>query len=270
MKFPKSEETALLDPNEKESSRDQKLFPLLASGRALRLFWAFLVLMRILAPGSALPASDHIEEQLYREIGGFAQTTLGEARSALPVADRAYLLFLSAVYGHNTRAREEAEALYRGLGQPAGEAFLGSLQILKARDLGEKGILRGWVYSFKRLSSVRTGIDLLDRTRKKYPDDLEVRIVRANTYLELPAPFGKFAEGFSDMKTLLQWLDAGKVEIPNEEPFFRDRAAIYYQAGRYFLKDGQSERATRFFSMSNEASPDSPFGRASRRRLRER
>ncbi len=222
-------------------------------------------LLRVLPIGSGEAfASDEIEEALSSEIG---HVTKVKFREDFPQKDHAYLYFLIAVYQHDIRAREKAEEIYRRLNTPGSRAFLGSIEILKARDVAAGEIFKGMIHLFTRFGSVQRGTEQLDREVREHPDDLDVRIVRAITYLELPSVFGKFRDGFQDMKTILQWLKEGKAKVPDEEELFRDRTSIYYYAGRYFLKMGQADQAKEMFRKSSESSRRSPFAIAAKRRL---
>ncbi|MBI1822597.1 MAG: hypothetical protein HYR80_00545 [Nitrospirae bacterium] len=120
---------------------------------------------------------------------------------------------------------------------------------------------------FKKQRYVQDGIEKIERTATDNPANLDVRIVRAITYLELPSLFRKFNVGLEDIKTLINWVQEGKVSVPNRETFFRDKSSIYYYAGRYFLKVNQIGQAKEMFIKSSESSAQSPFAMASRKRL---
>jgi len=209
-------------------------------------------------------ASDEIEETLSHEIGSFAESKL---KDHLSRENMAYLYFLVAVYKHDSFAGENAEKIYRELNTPEALAFLGSIEILKARDLGNVGIFKGLVNIFKRWRYIKSGTEKLDRAVGENPDNLDIRIVRSITYLELPVSFGKFGDGLRDMKVILEWLKEGKVKVQEEEEFFRDKSSLYYYAGRYFLGNGQPDNAKEMFLKSAESSAHSPFSLAAKKRL---
>ncbi|HZR45316.1 MAG TPA: hypothetical protein VFA47_01335 [Candidatus Manganitrophaceae bacterium] len=202
---------------------------------------------------------DQIEASLSDAVGAAVESRWSDARSE---RDRAYAYFLLAVYKHDSGARERAEALYEKLNTPEGEAFLASIEMLKARD-GAGGFFQ----LFKKKRMVQRGIEKLDADVDAHPDDPKVRIVRAITYLGLPAFFGKFEAGLSDMEILLHRLETGNISVPETEPFFRDRVSLYYYAGRYFLRKDEKKKAKEMFSLAIESAPDNPFVVASKKRL---
>jgi len=202
---------------------------------------------------------DEIEASLSDAVGAAVESRLGDARSQ---RDEAYAYFLLAVYKHDSGARQKAEALYEKLNTAEGEAFLGSIEMLKARD-GAGGFFQ----MFKKKKMVQRGIDRLDADVDAHPNDLKVRIVRAITYLGLPALFGKFEDGLADIETILRGMREGKVSVPQEEPFFRDRVSLYYYAGRYYLRKDEKKKAKEMFSMAGESAPANPFAVASKKRL---
>ncbi len=227
---------------------------------------AILFSILFLFPGwrAEAVASDEIEDTLSHDIGSFAESKL---KDHLSRENTAYLYFLVAVYKHDSFAGEKAEKIYMELNTPEALAFLGSIEILKARDLGNVGVFRGLVNIFKRWRYVKSGTEKLDRAVGENPDNLDIRIVRSITYLELPASFGKFGDGLRDMKVILEWLKEGTVKVQDEEEFFRDKSSLYYYAGKYFLGNGQPNNAKEMFLKSAESSAHSPFSLAAKRRL---
>jgi hypothetical protein len=220
------------------------------------MLWCMLALF--VSEYAAASQSD-VEKTLAEEVSTLAEAELG---TDLSQRDKAYVYFLLAVYRRDARSREKAQDVYRTLGTPASRAFLGSIEMLKARDAESVGFLGGLISPFKRFKEVWKGIDQLDAAVREHSDNLDVRVVRMITYLELPAFFGKFRDGFEDMMTILRWIKEEKVRIPEEEKLLRDQSSVYYYAGRYFLKSGQSERAREMFLKSTKASSRSPFSRA--------
>lgn len=202
---------------------------------------------------------DRIEAALSDEVGGRVAPRLGEVLSE---EDRAYGYFLLAVYRHDPAARDKAEEIYARLNTPDSRAFLGSIGLLKARDS------KGGLFSLlKRKRLAQKGIDKLDAAAEADPDDPKVRIVRAISYLGLPALFGKFEEGFTDIKKVLRQIDEGTLSVPEEEPFFRDRASLYYYAGRYYLRKGEKEKAKDLFSKASGSTFHTPFAAAAKKRM---
>src|ERR1700675_4597178 len=114
-------------------------------------------------------APDDIEETLSQNIGSFAESGL---KGNLSQENRGYLYFLVAVYKHDSSAGEKAEKIYMELNTPEALAFLGSIDILKARDLGNGGVFKGLVNIFKRWRYVKSGTEKLDRAVGENPDNL--------------------------------------------------------------------------------------------------
>jgi tetratricopeptide (TPR) repeat protein len=202
---------------------------------------------------------DEIEAALSAAVGAAVESRLSDALSE---ENQAYAYFLLAVYRHDSGAREKSEALYERLHTAESGAFLGSIEMLKARD-GSGGFFK----LLKKKKMVERGIEKLDADVEAYPDDPKVRIVRAITYLGLPAFFGKFEAGFSDIELILREMEAGTISVPREEPFFRDRISLYYYAGRYFLRKDETKKAREMFSRAAESAPDNPFAAAAKKRL---
>jgi len=223
------------------------------------------LVLALASPGRVW-ADDAIEQALAVEIDHLVDA-LTTQQDDLPPRDQAYLSFLEAVYGHAPSARERAEERYQRLVLPESQAFLGSLDILHARDLNRGGALSGWLHVFTERRLVAQGIEQLDAAVRTSPDNLDIRIVRAVTYLQLPSLFGVFQVGLEDMTLVLKWIRDGTVTVPKEERLFRDQASLYYYAGRYFLKTGQTDTARAMFVQASQASTRSPFSHAADRRI---
>ncbi|MHB8483471.1 MAG: hypothetical protein ACYDBV_12185 [Nitrospiria bacterium] len=207
---------------------------------------------------------DDIEKSLSKEIVHDIEPKLSHQLSQ---ADEGYAYFLLAVYKHDPLAREKAQKIYKNLNTPESQAFLGSIEMLKARDLKSEGIFESFMDIFKKRRYVQTGIEKLDRVAADNPASLDVRLVRAITYLELPSFFRKFEVGLEDMKNIVNWIQEGKVTVPDREILFRDKSSIYYYAGRYFLKMKKTDKAKEMFLKSSQSSDQSPFAIASSKRI---
>jgi tetratricopeptide (TPR) repeat protein len=212
-------------------------------------------------------ATDVIEETLAYDIAQLIGTP--PQPDDLSQSDLAYLYFLQAAYGTDPTAAARAAGLYRRLDLPASQAFLGSLDILEARTLSQRGTLGALVHFFAERRLVLRGIDKLDSAVSAHPDDVDIRVVRAITYLQLPSFFGKFDVGLQDIQLILKWIQDKTAVVPNDDPLFRDQASLYYYAGRYFQKTGEHDKARRMFRQSSQASPHSPFARAAAQRVQQ-
>ncbi len=202
---------------------------------------------------------DQIEADLSKEAGDQIASNLS---ADLSEEDRAYAYFLLAVYKHDPVARKKSEALYGRLNTPASEAYLGTIEMLKARDW--EG---GFFQLIKRRRLVQAGIEKLDHAVRTHPDDPQVRIVRAIAYLRVPSYFGKFEQGLADMEKVIRWIEEGKLNVPEEELLFRDRSSLYYYAGQYYLKKGERKKAKEMFSKATGSTFHTPFAVASRKRI---
>ncbi|MBI5178862.1 MAG: hypothetical protein HZA04_06345 [Nitrospinae bacterium] len=195
----------------------------------------------------------------------------GAIQSPLSEKDRAYALFLIAVHGHNADAREQSEELFSKMKSPESAAYLGSLKTIHARDFGGGGFLQtlsnvtplGWI----RLGYVSSGTELLGNAVKDRPENIEIRLLRANTYFNLPAPFGKFDEGYADINTVIEWLKNGKADLPAAEPLFRDRASAYFTAGLFHAGKGEKEAAREMFRATIALAASSPYTEAAQKAL---
>lgn len=207
---------------------------------------------------------DTIEVSLSKDIVSRIQ----QHQNTSPLAkDEAYRFFLLAVYGHDQEARTEAENIYKNLQTPESAAFLGSLKMVEARDFSSNGIFQGMKDIFKKRRFVNNGINSIDNAASQNPTNLEIKIVRAISYLELPSFFGKFDTGLSEMKIILKTIEADTTLVPDNDPLFRDKSSLFYFGGRYFLSLGKEGEARQLFRKSVIVSPDSPFAVASKRRI---
>jgi tetratricopeptide (TPR) repeat protein len=221
--------------------------------------WVLLFLGLSIGTAFANHQVDEIEAALSDAVGAAIES---KQSKNLSEEDQAYADFLLAVYRHDSDARGKAEVLYERLNTPESKAFLGSIEMLKARDY------QGGVFQlFKRKKLVQTGIGELDTAAEAHPENPKVRIVRAISYLGLPAFFGKFEEGLADIEKVLRWIKEEKVSVPAEETFFRDRASLYYYAGRYYLRKGEKKKAKEMFSKTSDIAFNSPFAVAARKRI---
>lgn len=119
-------------------------------------------------------------------------------------------------------ANEAVDAFDRALeNDPAlalARAWRGSAHALMARDYPVKGL---WQIvpgpGFVRLYHVRAAFSDLDEAVDAAPADPFVRLVRASTYLAMPAVFGGAEVGLTDFETLREW-----TRDPDRNPEFAD------------------------------------------------
>ncbi|MBI5078614.1 hypothetical protein HZB08_01140 [Candidatus Saganbacteria bacterium] len=184
--------------------------------------------------------------------------------------ERGILYFFLALHRHDARARQAAENIFKKLNGPESRAYLGSIQTLKARDFAGGGALQAITnltpLGFIRIGYVQSGAGMLDEAVKDNPDNFEIRLIRANTYLGLPSTFGRFKDGYKDMTLVLEWMEKGKIALPDEDEYFRDKPYVYYTAGEYFLRAGEADKAREMFLRSSALAPHSPYAAAARKR----
>lgn len=122
-------------------------------------------------------------------------------------------------------------------------AYTGSAKTLVARD--------SWNVITK-ISYVNQGIEIMDKAIHKAPDNVVIRLLRANNSLALPRFFKRYfkaKEDFLHIETLL-----GK--HPNLLPP-AIQAEIYYKLADIFKEEGNTARAKVYMHMARGVAPDS-------------
>lgn len=127
-------------------------------------------------------------------------------------------------------------------------AWRGSAHALAARDYPIQGLLQiipgpGFV----RLHHVHASTSDLDAAADAAPRDPVVRLVRASTYVGLPAIFGKRDEGFADFDELEGWTNDPQGN-PDHADVLRSeswRESYYLSRSRAMRKAGRNGDAVR-------------------------
>lgn len=107
------------------------------------------------------------------------------------------------------------------------------------------------------------GAAMIDRAVAKAPDDVIVRMVRANNSRGLPSMFGR-GHYFKDDMLHVEGIINKKPASFN--PSFK--ALVYYKLATYFKFDASDQAAAKsYFKKAAEVSPDSEWGKKSKKEL---
>ncbi|MBU0701223.1 hypothetical protein KKE26_08040 [bacterium] len=133
--------------------------------------------------------------------------------------------------------------------------YLGSVHTLLGRDA---------VFPLTRLYEVNKGCRLMDKAVSKSPDNIAVRLTRANNSLGLPSFFNRAGYAEKDLFYLLQLSKKRPNEFPPEL-----LATIYYTLGEYYKGEGkgQWDTARKYWNKAVEVAPESENGIAAQKRL---
>lgn len=238
------------------------------------IFFFILIALLMASPDlRAIEEDEKIEGELSNAILSVLQPFLkASPNDSLSDLDQAHLLFLKAIRDHDSDSREQAKKLYSKINSPFSRARLGAIELLEARDFGSNGFVH-FLGSFTpiglvRLSHVHSGISLLDKAVNEAPEDLDVLMTRAQTYLNAPAIFGKFPDGVRDINFAFKKIEESAERLPKCERFFRDQTAFYYLVGLFRIRDNDLASAQKMFTIAAERCPESPFAIAAKKRTR--
>lgn len=133
------------------------------------------------------------------------------------------------------------------------QAYLGSATTMVGRD--------SWNVLAK-VSIVNKGIKMMDEAVAETPDSIVVRMVRANNSLNLPPLFDRKEIAKKDFQYLEMLITKPSAEV---EPDIK--AEVFYQLGMFFRQEGNILAAKEYFKKSINVSPDSQWGKESKRNL---
>nr|VFJ42610.1 MAG: hypothetical protein BECKDK2373B_GA0170837_100234 [Candidatus Kentron sp. DK] len=119
-------------------------------------------------------------------------------------------------------------------------AYYGSARTMVARD--------SWNVVTKVIS-VNKGVSLIDKAVRKAPENIIVRLVRANNSLALPKMFKRRPKAKEDFSFLHERLDT--LDISAET-----RAEICFKLGKIREEDGDSAGAKELYEQARSISPD--------------
>ena len=144
------------------------------------------------------------------------------------------------------------EVLERNPDFALARAWRGSAHALAARDYPIRGLLQiipgpGFV----RLYHVNAATSDLDAAADAAPRDPVIRLIRASTYLGMPAIFGKRDEGFADFDALEGWTGDPQGN-PDHADLLRSeswRESYYLSRSRAMEKSGRTGDAARSWAV---------------------
>nr|VFK27561.1 MAG: hypothetical protein BECKMB1821G_GA0114241_102847 [Candidatus Kentron sp. MB]VFK32109.1 MAG: hypothetical protein BECKMB1821I_GA0114274_102946 [Candidatus Kentron sp. MB]VFK75639.1 MAG: hypothetical protein BECKMB1821H_GA0114242_10282 [Candidatus Kentron sp. MB] len=130
-------------------------------------------------------------------------------------------------------------------------AYYGSARTMVARD--------SWNVLTK-MGTANKGIAIIDKAIRAAPNNVTVRMVRANNSLALPEMFSRRPKAREDFGFLHKRLD--KLDIPSET-----KAEICFKLGEILDEDGQREKARALYEEARAFSPDGEWAKQAIERL---
>jgi len=215
----------------------------------------------LLLPGTALLATTLLLPTLTRredgalEAAARAYGTTPTSVGALKALGVAYHdLGVEGVRDAATRAVTTLErARERDTTDPEVTAYLGSARTLVARE--------AW-NPLEKLRGAREGGRLLDAAVAAAPDNVIVRILRADTSLRLPAFFDRVHHARTDLERVLSLVQAAPSRLPPVR-----LAEVHFKLGEAYRIDSDRARARAQWAQAAALAPHSRWAQAARRRL---
>ena len=133
------------------------------------------------------------------------------------------------------------------------QAYLGSATTMMGRD--------SWNVLTK-ISNVNKGIKMMDQAVARLPENIAVRMVRANNSLDLPESFHRKEIAKKDFQHLETLIIKPSSDI---EPDIK--AEVFYQLGKFYQREGNILLAREYFKKAVNASSNSQWGKESARSL---
>lgn len=133
--------------------------------------------------------------------------------------------------------------------------YLGSTRTLLGRDA---------TFPLTRLYQVNKGCRIMDDAIFNAPDNIVVRMTRANNSLALPSFFNRAKYAKEDLLYLLKLSKKLPREFPNDL-----LSTIYYTLGEYYKGEGKSQwnKAREYWQEAVKVAPESKDGIAAQKRL---
>lgn len=124
-------------------------------------------------------------------------------------------------------------------------AWLGSATVMKARD--------AWMMD--KMTFSRKGMNLLDSAVAAEPENLAIRVIRGNSYLNPPSFLGKDQAAIGDFEFAL-----GKIKVRN--PLNIEQAQeVQYKVGLAYKKVNDGARAKENFTAAAALAPETELAR---------
>jgi tetratricopeptide (TPR) repeat protein len=114
----------------------------------------------------------------------------------------------------------------------------------------------------KKMGNVNKGAELLDKAVTMAPDNVLVRMVRANNSLDIPKTFGRQKIGKGDLLHI-----EGIINKSPKEVTIDVQTEVYYQLGNIFKSEKDVSTAKSYFKKAAEVFPDSEWGKKAKKEL---
>ncbi|MFQ5901439.1 MAG: hypothetical protein ACE5IH_07780 [Thermodesulfobacteriota bacterium] len=133
-------------------------------------------------------------------------------------------------------------------------AYLGSAKTMVARD--------SWNVITK-VSQVNKGANMMDKAVRKAPENIAVRMVRANNSLALPKFFNRRHLARRDFLAIERLIGKDASSIDSDT-----KAEVFYQLGMIYKDEKDNSKAIIYFKKAVTAGPDSKWAMRAREELR--
>ncbi len=127
-------------------------------------------------------------------------------------------------------------------------AWLGSLKLLRARD--------SW-FPPSKLWYLNTGSRDIDRAVSMDPDNPMIRLIRATSYISIPAIFMKRGTAIGDLEYIILLRDRSPGTVDDDI-----LAHAHFLLGKHYYDSDSPAKADFHFKKAIEAAPDSTYGLA--------
>ena len=175
---------------------------------------------------------------------------LAQAGSARDAASRTIrgILYHNMSHLGDSYFIEEAQAELEGLSSPLALGYLGSLKTIAARRLKDGGKL------LKARRMILDGLDLIDQTVNRFPNDTDLRLLRVENGLAVSqkSPIKRYKVIKKDLEYLI---DHPALQKPDE------RSKVLYFAGMVHRDTRKNAEAEQYFSRAFQAAPQGRWGR---------
>ncbi len=131
---------------------------------------------------------------------------------------------------------------------PEATAWLGSLKLLRARD--------SW-FPPSKLWYLNTGSRDLDKAVSLAPDNPMIRLIRASSYISIPAIFMKRGTAINDLEYVILLRDR-RPGIVGDDLL----AHVHFLLGKHYYDSDGPAKADFHFKKAIETAPDSTYGLA--------
>ncbi len=145
------------------------------------------------------------------------------------------------------RAIEKIEKIYKKNKTPIITTYYGSTLTLIGRDSKNPVI---------KIQYVKKGLKYIDKAIEEKPDNLFIRMVRANNNLELPSFFKRLKYAIKDFEWIRKNFEKGKIKLQPQT-----MAEVYYKLGDAYKRTGKVEKAVKMWQKAKKISPESEYGK---------